>query len=81
MIAGVFPKTCSTYTRGYPNAPDTLHIIDTSLFCVVILRQLVCVGQCCVEFHYETALGKPALLVLAITKLRRIRGQNFPQYS
>ena len=41
----------------------------------------MCVGQCCVEFHYETVLGKPALLSLAITKLRRIRGENCPQYG
>ena len=41
----------------------------------------MCVGQCCVEFHYETVLGKPALLLLAITKLRRIRGENCLQYG
>ena len=41
----------------------------------------MCMGQCCVEFRYETVLGKPALLLLAITKLRRIKGQNCPQYD
>ena len=41
----------------------------------------MCVGQCWVESYYETVLGKPALLLLAITKLRRIRGQNCPQYG
>ena len=38
-------------------------------------------GQCCVEFQYDTVLGKPALLLLAFTKLRRIKGQNCPQYD
>ena len=33
------------------------------------------------ELHYETVLWKPALLLLAIKKLRRIRGQNCPQYG